>query len=99
MSGVCLKQAKREDLAVRAHGYPKHPKPLDCDGVFSRWEAHRHQRLRAIVKTMLDTWTSIEGPKIIKPEALLRWHSEQNDDLGADPRLYNWQKWEDQEEG
>ena len=27
--------------------WEKHPEPLDCDGIFQRWETHRHQRLRA----------------------------------------------------
>lgn len=77
-----LKQERREDLAIRAHGYllltqeqerdvtkalgheyvnwEKHPEPLDCSGVFSRWETHRHQPLRAIVKTYVESpesWT------------------------------------------
>lgn len=27
------------------------------------------------------------------PEALLRWHTRKDEDLGYDIRLYNWQKW------
>lgn len=192
-----LKQEKREDLAIRAHGYillskdqerrvteamtgdfvdwETHPEPLDADGLFWRWEAHRHEPLRAIVKDydespdycvasqisqmyydleelhklgilvrdihagnylggkLIDfsmSWTMYHicidraGPREVKrirlleserfermvyelahnedweeddyelPEALLRWHTRKDEDLGYDIRLYDWQKWE-----
>ncbi|KAH8756245.1 kinetochore Sim4 complex subunit FTA2-domain-containing protein [Diaporthe sp. PMI_573] len=153
--------------------WEKHPKPLDCDGIFQRWETHRHQRLRAIVKEyipspepwtasqipqmytdletlhalgilvrdihpgnylggklvdfsrawtmyhicldrstpgglhrarleepskfeeMIDMWAFIEGKEIEKPAGLLRWHSREDDDLGVDPRQYDWRKWKE----
>lgn len=84
-----LKQEKREDLAIRAHGYillskdqerhvteamtgdfvdwEKHPEPLDCDGLFWRWEAHRHEPLRAIVKdydTSPTSFTPAQVPQV-----------------------------------
>jgi hypothetical protein len=193
-----LKQEKREDLAIRAHGYillskdqerrvteamtgdfvdwEKYPEPLDADGLFWRWEAHRHEPLRAIVKDydtsstyyvpsqvpqmyddleelhklgilvrdfhpgnylggkLIDfsmAWTmyhicvdratpsEVKGTRLAEserfermvyelayredweeddiklPEALLRWHTEKDEDLGYDIRLYNWQKWEE----
>lgn len=47
---------------------------------------------------MVDMWAYIEGKEITKPEALIKWHSKKDEDLGVDPRLYNWQKWEQSEE-
>ena len=47
--------------------WEKHPEPLDCDGLFSRWEAHRHERLRAIVKdydTSSTVWVPSQVPQI-----------------------------------
>jgi hypothetical protein len=44
---------------------------------------------------MIDMWAFSEQKKIEKPAGLLRWHNKEDDDLGADPRLYDWMKWEE----
>lgn len=44
---------------------------------------------------MIDTWAFIEGKEIEKPAGLLKWHSEEDDDLGVDPRQYDWRKWKE----
>lgn len=44
---------------------------------------------------MVDAWACCEGEKIRLPAALVRWHSKQDDDLGVDPRQYDWRKWND----
>lgn len=189
-----LKQERREELAVRAHGYvlltkdqekhitealtefvdwENHPEPLSCSGPFRRWEAHRREPLRAIVKDyveppapftasqvpqmyadlaelhklgilvrdihqgnylggklvdfsvawtmqhicferaspagikevrseepykfeeMIDHWAEWHEQEIEKPEELVRWHSDNEADFGFDPRMYDWQKWEE----
>ncbi|KAJ0118521.1 hypothetical protein J7T55_009304 [Diaporthe amygdali] len=124
--------------------WEKHPEPLSCDGLFWRWEVHRHEPLRAIVKDyveastpwiasqipqmyadleelhkldranvhgvrkhrmvepykferMVDDWAHWNEVVIEKSEALVRWHSKKEEDFGFDPRLYDWQKWEEAE--
>ncbi|KAK2605064.1 hypothetical protein N8I77_007940 [Diaporthe amygdali] len=155
--------------------WEEHPEPLSCDGLFWRWEVHRHEPLRAIVKDyveastpwiasqipqmyadleelhklgilvrdihqgnylggrlvyfsmawtmyhicidranihgvrkhrmvepykferMVDDWAHWNEVVIEKPEALVRWHSKKDEDFGFDPRLYDWQKWEEAE--
>lgn len=45
----------------------KHPEELDCSGVFTRFENHRHSRLRAIVKEYIRTsepWTTPQIPQM-----------------------------------
>lgn len=164
-----------EGLGEHFTDWEKHPEPLSCDGLFWRWEVHRHEPLRAIVKDyveaptpwiasqipqmyadleelhklgilvrdihqgnylggklvdfsmawamyhicidranvhgvrkhrmvepykferMMDDWAHWSEVVIEKPEALLRWHSKKDEDFGFDPRLCNWQKWEEVE--
>lgn len=47
--------------------WENHPEPLSCDGVFWRWEIHRHMLLRAIVKDYVeptDPWTAVQIPQM-----------------------------------
>lgn len=44
-------------------------------------------------ENMVDEWAHWYEEKIEKPEGLLRRHSKKDEDLGFDPRLYNWKKW------
>lgn len=44
---------------------------------------------------MIDMWAFTEGKEIEKPAGLLRWHSKEDDDLGVDPRQYDWRKWKE----
>lgn len=53
--GYILLTREQERVVTEALGedyvdWENHPGHLDCDGVFPRWEEHRHERLRAIVK-------------------------------------------------
>lgn len=49
-------------------------------------------------EAMIDHWAHCNREEIEKPEGLLRWHSNKEEDFGFDPRLYNWQKWVDIED-
>lgn len=42
---------------------------------------------------MVDEWAYWLNEEIEKPEELLRWHSDEEQDFGTDPRLYKWHKW------
>lgn len=180
-----------EALGVDYVDWESHPDHLSCAGVFPRWEDHRHERLRAIVKDyvplkgrvpwapsqipqmyadleklhelgilvrdihqgnylngkMVDfsrawtmyhpcldrvTWLSIRHSRLDDPEkfenminqwafnedqeidefipsALVTWRGRLDnadgvyvgrriEEAGVDPRLYDWRKWEDEEE-
>lgn len=50
--GYILLTREQEEAVTVASGeewvdWEKHPQPLDCDGIFQRWETHRHERVRA----------------------------------------------------
>lgn len=50
--GYVLLTREQERIVTEALGeewvdWENHSKPLNCDGVFPRWEVHRHERLRA----------------------------------------------------
>lgn len=45
--------------------WERHPEPLDCSGIFTRFEDHRRARVRAIVKEFVPTlepWTAEQIP-------------------------------------
>lgn len=49
--------------------WEEHPEPLDCDGLFWRWEDHRHEPLRAIVKdydTSSTSFTPAQVPQVYR---------------------------------
>lgn len=41
---------------------------------------------------MVDEWAQRHQEEVEKPEGLLKWHSDQEEDFGFDPRLHSWQK-------
>lgn len=173
--GYVLLTKDQEERITEVSGeyvdWENHPEPLRCSGPFRRWEVHRHEPLRAIVKDfvessgplvasqvpqmyadleelhklgvlvrdihpgnylegklvdfsmawtsphicferaspagikevrsmepykfekMVDEWAYWLNEEIEKPEELLRWHSDEEQDFGTDPRLYKWHKW------
>lgn len=56
---VVLTQAQERQVTMALGeeyvDWEKHPEPLDCSGVFTRFEKHRHDRVRAIVKEFVPT--------------------------------------------
>ncbi|KAL1872714.1 hypothetical protein Daus18300_004260 [Diaporthe australafricana] len=46
---------------------------------------------------MVDEWASRYQEKIQKPEGLVKWRTREEEDVGFDPRRYDWQEWEDTE--
>lgn len=67
---LLTREQERDVTEALGEGYvdwEKHPVRLNCDGVFSRWEVHRHQRLRAIVKDYVESaypWTASQIPRM-----------------------------------
>ncbi|KAJ0106766.1 hypothetical protein J7T55_001290 [Diaporthe amygdali] len=68
---ILLTQAQEqhvtEALGEEYVDWEEHPEPLDCSGVFTRWEDHRHYRVRAIVKEYvpsLEPWTASQIPRM-----------------------------------
>lgn len=47
--------------------WENHPEPLGCSGPFKRWEIHRHEPLRAIVKDYVESsgpWAAAQIPQM-----------------------------------
>ncbi|KAK7699882.1 hypothetical protein SLS64_011312 [Diaporthe eres] len=68
---VPLTQAQERQVTVALGeeyiDWEKSLKPLDCSGIFTRFEAHRHARVRAIVKELVpstEPWTAPQIPQI-----------------------------------
>ncbi|KAK2599738.1 hypothetical protein N8I77_011468 [Diaporthe amygdali] len=68
---ILLTQAQErhitEALGEEYVDWEEYPEPLDCSGVFTRWEDHRHDRVRAIVKEYvpsLEPWIASQIPRM-----------------------------------
>lgn len=71
---LLLTREQERDVTERLHqdyvDWENHPDHLDCAGVFPRWEAHRQERLRAIVKDYvpdsgwMQPWTASQIPQM-----------------------------------
>lgn len=74
---LLLTREQEREVTERLHqdyvDWENHPDLLDCAGVLPRWEAHRHERLRAIVKEYvkpepdsgcIQPWTASQIPQM-----------------------------------